>query len=104
QHRSAWFRSAILSASAAIFGAYPTLPAAADTQLPPGVTIPFSDAFAPPDKLAAFQAMTFVIDVAPGAGFPLHSHPGKSQVMILQGELTEHKPDGGQKVYHPGDS
>ena len=71
--------------------------------LPPGVTIAANGAFAPPEGLGAFQAMTFVIDVAPGAGFPLHSHPGRSEVMVIEGELTEHKPDGAQKVFHAGD-
>ena len=78
--------------------------AIADQQLPPGVTIAAHDEFAPPDGLGAFKAMTFVIEVAPGAGFPAHSHPGRSEVMILQGELTEHKPGGEQRVYHAGDS
>ncbi len=73
-------------------------------ELPPGVTIAANDAFAPPEGLGAFQAMTFVIDIAPGAGFPLHSHPGRSEVMIIQGELTENKEDNSQKVYHPGDA
>jgi quercetin dioxygenase-like cupin family protein len=48
--------------------------------------------------------MTFVIDVDPGAGFPSHSHPGRSEVMVIQGELTEHKPSGESKVYHPGEA
>jgi quercetin dioxygenase-like cupin family protein len=38
--------------------------------------------------------MTFVIDIAPRAGFPLHSHPGRSEVMVIEGDLTEHKPTG----------
>jgi quercetin dioxygenase-like cupin family protein len=72
--------------------------------LPPGVTIAVNDAFAPSHELGAFQAMTFVIDIAPGAGFPLHSHPGRSEVMLLEGDLTENRPGGAEKVYHPGDS
>jgi quercetin dioxygenase-like cupin family protein len=78
--------------------------ASADQQLPPGVSISAQGAFAPPEQLGAFKAVTTVIDLAPGAAFPPHSHPGKSEVMILQGELTEHKPSGEQKVYHAGDS
>jgi quercetin dioxygenase-like cupin family protein len=70
--------------------------------LPPGVTIAANMAFAPPTGLGAFQAMTFVIDVAPGAGLPLHSHPGRSQVMVLQGALTEKTTGGNQKVYRMG--
>ena len=62
---------------------------AAWPELPPGVSIAANDAFAPPEGLGAFQAMTFVIDLAPGAEFPLHSHPGRSEVMVIQGALTE---------------
>jgi quercetin dioxygenase-like cupin family protein len=72
--------------------------------LPPGVTIAANMAFAPPTGLGAFQAMTFVIDVAPGAGLPLHSHPGRSQVMVLQGALTEKTTGGGQKDYRMGET
>ena len=72
--------------------------------LPPGVTIAAKDGFAPPQGLGAFQAMTFVIDIAPGAGFPAHSHPGRSQVMIVKGDLTEDRPGGQKKVYHAGDA
>jgi quercetin dioxygenase-like cupin family protein len=78
--------------------------AIADEQLPPGVSIAAHGEFAPPEGLGTFKTMTFVIDVVPGSGFPPHSHPGKSEVMILQGELTEHKPGGSQKVYRAGDS
>lgn len=77
---------------------------AAAQDLPPGVSIAANMAFAPPAGLGAFQAMTFVIDVAPGAGFPLHSHPGRSEVMVLEGELTEHNSAGDQKVYHAGEA
>lgn len=72
--------------------------------LPPGVTVPVSGAFAPPDGLGAFEAMTFVIDMNPRAAFPLHSHPGRSKVMVIEGDLTELKPSGEEKVYHAGDS
>ena len=70
---------------------------ASAVDLPPGVTITANMGFAPPEGLGAFQAMTFVIDIAPGAGLPLHSHPGRSEVMVLDGQLTEHKPNGDQK-------
>jgi quercetin dioxygenase-like cupin family protein len=72
--------------------------------LPPGVTIAATNAFAPPSGLGAFQAATFVIDIAPGAGLPEHTHPGRSEVMIIQGELTENKPGAQAKVYKAGDA
>jgi quercetin dioxygenase-like cupin family protein len=79
-------------------------PSAFAQDLPAGVTIAANMAFTPPTGLGAFQAMTFVIDVAPGAGLPLHSHPGRSEVMVLQGELTEKRPAGDEKVYHVGET
>jgi quercetin dioxygenase-like cupin family protein len=91
-----------LLAATVLAGSQPTTASAQD--LPPGVSIAAQDAFAPPDGLGAFQALTFVIDLAPGAAFPLHSHPGRSEVMMLQGELTEHNADGVDTVYHPGDA
>lgn len=94
-----WIFAVVASMSLAGFH----MAGASAQELPPGVTIAANGAFAPPEGLGAFQAMTFVIDVAPGAGFPLHSHPGRSQVMVLQGDLTENKPNGDQKIYHPGD-
>ena len=72
--------------------------------MPPGVSVAAKGAFTPPVGLGAFQAMTYVIDIAPGAAFPLHSHPGRSEVLILQGSLTQHPADGVTKVYHAGDS
>jgi quercetin dioxygenase-like cupin family protein len=95
--------SSILAILAALsFAGFHTTGASAQ-DLPPGVTVAATGAFAPPEGLGAFQAMTFVIDVAPGASFPLHSHPGRSEVMVLQGELTEHKPAGDTKIYHAGE-
>ena len=101
KHKAAVSVVALLAAIV-LAGSQPT--AASADEMPPGVSVAAQEAFAPPDGLGAFQAMTFVIDVAPGGAFPLHSHPGRSEVMILQGELTEHKPDGSQNVYHGGDS
>lgn len=94
--------SLAILAGSALAAVHPAAALADD--LPPGVTITAKDGFAPPQGLGAFQALTFVIDIAPGAGFPAHSHPGRSQVMIINGDLTEDKPGGQQKVYHVGDA
>lgn len=79
-------------------------PSAFAQDMPPGVTVAAKGAFTPPQGLGAFQAMTFVLDIAPGAAFPLHSHPGRSEVLILQGVLTQRPADAAAKVYHAGDS
>ena len=59
--------------------------------------------FAPPAGLKAFKAMTFVVDLAPGVVVPLHSHPGKGQVMLLDGEMTVKELNGPEVVHHKGD-
>lgn len=100
--RAFWSAAAILAGVCS--AGFPATGALAAQDLPPGVTIAANGAFAPPEGLGAFQAMTFVIDIAPGAGFPLHSHPGRSEVMVIEGELTEHRPTGDQKVFHAGDA
>lgn len=95
---------AIASSLALLTGMLLAGAAASAQDLPPGVTFAATDAFEAPVGLGEFQVMTFVIDIAAGAAFPLHSHPGPSKVMILQGELTEEVPGGEQTVYHVGDS
>jgi hypothetical protein len=62
---------------------------------PPGVKIAAKDGFAPSQGLGAFQAMTFVI-----AGFPAHSHPGRSQVMVIKA-LTKFYHTAGLMRLHP---
>jgi quercetin dioxygenase-like cupin family protein len=96
-----WSMMAILAGVSS--AGLPATGASAAQDLPPGVTIAANGAFAPPEGLGAFQAMTFVIYIAPGAGLPLHSHPGRSEVMVIEGDLTEHKPSGEQKVFHAGE-
>ena len=58
--------------------------------------------FAPPAGLQAFKAMTFVVDVAPGVTVPLHSHPGRGQVLLINGEMTIEELNGPKTVYHGG--
>ena len=59
--------------------------------------------FAPPEGLKAFKAMTFVVDLAPGVSVPLHSHPGRSQLLLLDGEVTVQDPGGKETVHRKGD-
>jgi quercetin dioxygenase-like cupin family protein len=59
--------------------------------------------FVPSDKLKAFKAKTFVFDFAPGLSVPLHSHPMRSQVLMLEGELTFKDSAGKETVYRKGD-
>ena len=72
----------------------------AAAQEPAGV---INGEFVPSDELKAFKAMTFVADFAPGLSVPLHSHPVRSQVLMLEGELTFKDPAGKETVYRKGD-
>ncbi len=63
-----------------------------------------SGEFVPSDELKSYKAMTFVSDFAPGLSVPLHSHPVRSQVLVLEGELTFKDPAGKAMVYRKGDT
>jgi quercetin dioxygenase-like cupin family protein len=75
----------------------------ASEDLPPGIGMVAAAGFVPPDGLGPFQAMTLVLEVAPGSEIPMHSHPGKGQVILLSGEITLTELNGKEIVYHAGD-
>ena len=58
---------------------------------------------APPEGLKSFKAMTFAVDVPPGVVIPLHSHQGRGQVLLLDGEVTIQELGGKETIYHKGD-
>lgn len=53
---------------------------------------------------SAGHFMTFVIDVPPGAGAPMHRHDRESEAFfMLEGEITATHQDGSQSVIGEGD-
>lgn len=92
-----------LALGLAVGAAAPTSEAIASEELPPGISMVAAAGFAPPEGLDRFQAMTLVLEVAPGSEIPMHSHPGKGQVILLSGEITVTELDGKEAVYHAGD-
>jgi quercetin dioxygenase-like cupin family protein len=77
----------------------------------PGVTqetpepITIADgAFEPPEGLEAFTVMTIVLDFPPGTHVPMHSHPSRGEVIMLEGEVSVRHLDGREFVYGVGDS
>jgi quercetin dioxygenase-like cupin family protein len=76
--------------------------AAAETPAEP--TVIMNGEFAPPAGLTAFKAMTFVLDIGPGVSVPYHSHSGKSQILVLEGEMTLRDLKGVETVYRKGDN
>jgi quercetin dioxygenase-like cupin family protein len=51
-----------------------------------------------------FEAVQVIIELAPGAWTPLHTHGGQVLVTILEGEVTERDGVTGEEtVYSPGE-
>ena len=67
------------------------------------MTVVMNGEMEPPADLKSFKAMTFVVDVPAGLEIPLHSHDGKGQVLLVDGELTIKSLDGKEAVYKTGD-
>jgi quercetin dioxygenase-like cupin family protein len=59
--------------------------------------------FVPSDALKSVKAMTFVLDFAPGLSVPLHSHPIRSQVLVIDGEVTFQDLSGKDMVVRKGE-
>ena len=58
--------------------------------------------FASPEAPNA-KVMTFVVEFAPGAVIPKHSHGGTGQVLVLEGDIALAHLDGTKATYHKGD-
>jgi len=70
-------------------------------QKPPGPTVEYQarwDKLTPP---AAFDEVEMIIDFAPGAWTPVHSHGGPGFVMVVTGEVTK-RAHGIETVYKAG--
>lgn len=66
-----------------------------------GPTVVFQAAY--PDLHMNYTVVEIVVDLEPGAAFPLHHHGGTVFAMVLEGELTLEQ-DGNQTIYVAGDS
>jgi quercetin dioxygenase-like cupin family protein len=62
--------------------------------LPPGPQVVYRTTMEVTNPPAVFDAINLVLDFAPGAATPLHSHGGQGIVTVLEGELV-HRPEGG---------
>jgi quercetin dioxygenase-like cupin family protein len=84
-------------------GAAPSTPQAgapAPSIAPTSLYLLRADAFFPGD---AYEVVQQVLDFAPGAQTPLHSHPGQVFVTVIAGEIT-FTTGGATKVYKTGES
>lgn len=91
-----------LLALALAAGMAPPAPAVAD-ELPPGPSFPIQSKFEAAAPAGAYEIVQFVLDFAPGAQTPRHTHGGQVFVTMLSGELRV-RDDAGEKVFRTGDS
>jgi quercetin dioxygenase-like cupin family protein len=65
-------------------------------ELPPGPQVVYRSTMEVSNPPAVFDTVNLVLDFAPGASTPLHSHGGQGIVTVLEGELV-HRPEGGEE-------
>lgn len=80
-----------------------TVQAAFGQDLPPGPTVRYRSNFEAASLPAQFDAIQMVLDFAPGAWTPLHSHGAEVFITVLEGEMTV-RDQAGDRVYRPGDT
>jgi len=56
------------------------------------------------DPPAQFDVVNLVLDFAPGAWTPLHSHGGQGLVTVVEGEVTHRLEGGEERVVRAGES
>lgn len=72
-------------------------------ELPPGPTPVHRGEMQSTDVPESFTLVQLVLDFAPGAWTPLHSHGGDTLVTVLEGEMTR-SLDGEEETFGPGES
>ena len=67
-----------------------------DPNPPPGPVLDYRTSFEATNPSVTFDLVNLVVDFAPGAWTPLHSHGGHGMVTVLEGEVV-HRPHGGEE-------
>jgi quercetin dioxygenase-like cupin family protein len=70
---------------------------------PPGPTTVHRSTFENVTPLTTFDVVQLVLDFAPGAWTPLHTHGGEALVTVLAGEMTLQVEDGEASTYALGE-
>jgi quercetin dioxygenase-like cupin family protein len=78
-------------------------PQAAAQELPPGPEAIYRSAFDVTDPATEFQVITLVLEFAPGAWTPMHTHGGLGRVTVIEGTVTRRSLAGEEHSYGPGD-
>jgi quercetin dioxygenase-like cupin family protein len=91
----------LISPQVAITGAQPSPQPAA--QLPPGPRTVHQSALEVATPAAPLEAVQIVLDFAPGAWTPPHSHGGDVLITVLAGTMTV-RGDAGERIYATGET
>jgi quercetin dioxygenase-like cupin family protein len=75
--------------------------ALAQQELPPGPTAMYRSDFVDAHR---FDVVQLILDFAPGAWTPLHTHGGLVYVTVLEGEMTVREVGSDEQVYGAGAS
>lgn len=76
----------------------------AQADLPPGPTPVYRASFTPAEIPAAFDVVSIMLDFAPGAWTPLHSHGGQGVVLVVDGTMTVRDEAGSETTYGSGET
>jgi quercetin dioxygenase-like cupin family protein len=72
-------------------------------ELPPGPTTVYRSTFEVANQPALFDTIQMVLDFAPGAWTPPHSHGGETLILVQEGQMTLRQGDT-ETTYGPGES
>jgi quercetin dioxygenase-like cupin family protein len=72
-------------------------------QTPPGPIVVHRSTFRDASAVGEFDVVHLVLEFAPGAWTPLHSHGGEAFVTVLEGALTLRGEDGDDTTYVAGE-
>jgi quercetin dioxygenase-like cupin family protein len=78
--------------------------AGSSENLPPGPTTVYRSVFENVGLPAAFDVVHLVLDFAPGAWTPLHTHGGEGFVTVLEGAMAVRVEGGAETAYQAGEA
>lgn len=71
--------------------------------LPPGPTTVVRATLEDQTLAEPFDLVQLVLDFAPGAWTPMHTHGGRGIVTVIEGEMTVRMEDGTETTYQVGE-
>jgi len=85
----------LVTAVVAVLAVLVSSGAALGQTVPPGPTLVYRTSMEVTNAPAAFDVINLVLDFAPGAQTPVHTHGGHGIATVLEGEIV-HRPQGGE--------